>query len=214
MRISTFGLAVCGLAFVPAQAMLSSSAFAHGSMEDPISRVYRCFKEGPEAPKSDACKAVVDAGGTQPLYDWMEVNQSNANGHHKKVVPDGTLCGGGRDKYVGLDLPRKDWHKTKIRPNAKHKVTFTFYATTTHATKYFRFYVTRQGWDRKAPLTWKTLRKFATVRKPQADSDNRYRMTVKLPVGRKGAHVIYVVWQRSDSPEAFYSCSDVRIVGN
>jgi chitin-binding protein len=201
-------MALCGLALLPIEGL------AHGSMEEPISRVYRCFKEGPEAPKSAACKAVVAAGGTQPLYDWMEVNQSNANGRHKTVVPDGTLCGGGRDKYVGLDLPRKDWRKTKVRPNAKRKVTFAFYAMTPHATKYFRFYITKQGWDRKEPLTWKTLTKFATVRKPEADSDNRYRMTVKLPAGRKGTHVIYAVWQRSDSQEAFYSCSDVKIIYN
>merc|ERR1712062_750838 len=28
-------------------------------------------------------------------------------------------------------------------------------------------------------------------------------------MGKSGKHVIYAVWQRNDSPEAFYSCSDV-----
>jgi chitin-binding protein len=32
---------------------------------------------------------------------------------------------------------------------------------------------------------------------------------VRLPAGKTGRHLIYVIWQRSDSPEAFYSCSDV-----
>ncbi|WP_328796398.1 lytic polysaccharide monooxygenase [Halosaccharopolyspora lacisalsi] len=26
---------------------------------------------------------------------------------------------------------------------------------------------------------------------------------------KSGRHIIYSVWQRSDSPEAFYNCSDV-----
>ena len=32
-----------------------------------------------------------------------------------------------------------------------------------------------------------------------------------VPDDKKGQHVIYAVWQRDDSPEAFYSCSDVLI---
>lgn len=205
MNIIRSSLILTGLAGLPV------TALAHGSMETPVSRVYQCFQEGPEAPQSAACKAVVATGGTQPLYDWMEVNQSDANGKHKKVVPDGTLCGGGRDKYVGLDLPRKDWRRTKIVPDDKNKFTFVFYATTPHATKYFRFYITKQGWKKKQPLKWKDVKKFATVKAPEVNADNRYKMTVKLPSNRKGKHVIYTIWQRSDSAEAFYSCSDVKI---
>lgn len=32
---------------------------AHGTLETPINRVYSCFLEGPESPKSAACKAAV-----------------------------------------------------------------------------------------------------------------------------------------------------------
>ncbi|HCT8842095.1 TPA: chitin-binding protein, partial [Pseudomonas aeruginosa] len=35
---------------------LPQAAHAHGSMETPPSRVYGCFLEGPENPKSAACK--------------------------------------------------------------------------------------------------------------------------------------------------------------
>jgi chitin-binding protein len=195
----------CSFAFLPVGAM------AHGSMETPISRVYRCFLEGPEAPKTEPCQAVVDVGGTQPLYDWMEVNQSQANGRHGAVVPDGALCAGGREKYVGLDLPRRDWKKTRIAPDADGKYTFAFYATTPHATKYFRFYITKDGWNRNQSLSWSDVEKFAKS-KPKKTVDNRYLMTVSLPPDKTGPHVIYVIWQRSDSQEAFYSCSDVRIV--
>ena len=197
----------CGLGFA------ATEGLAHGSMEKPISRIYQCFKEGPEAPKSDACKALVEVGGTQPLYDWMEVNQSAANGKHKKIVADGTLCAGGRDKYAGLDLPRKDWRKTTITPNAKGKYTFVFHATTPHATKYFKFFITKDSWKRGDPLTWSNIKRVATKRSPTA-KDNRYTMRFKLPNGTEGRNVIYAIWQRSDSQEAFYSCSEVKVVAD
>ncbi len=30
------------------------------------------------------------------------------------------------------------------------------------------------------------------------------------PSGKSGRHIIYSIWQRSDSPEAFYNCVDVN----
>ena len=38
-------------------------------------------------------------------------------------------------------------------------------------------------------------------------------MNCPLPQGKTGKHVIYNVWQRSDSPEAFYACIDVSFSG-
>ncbi|MFB7616422.1 lytic polysaccharide monooxygenase [Kitasatospora sp. NPDC056181] len=35
-----------------------------------------------------------------------------------------------------------------------------------------------------------------------------------MPAGRSGRQLIYAIWQRSDSPEAFYSCSDVVFDGS
>ena len=39
-----------------------------------------------------------------------------------------------------------------------------------------------------------------------------YRIRCNLPA-RSGRHVIFATWQRADSPEAFYSCSDVAFTG-
>ena len=38
-------------------------------------------------------------------------------------------------------------------------------------------------------------------------------MNCPLPQGKTGKHVIYNVWQRSDSQEAFYACIDVSFSG-
>src|SRR5690606_23833272 len=45
-----------------------------------------------------------------------------------------------------------------------------------------------------------------------AASGGFYTFTGTLPE-RSGKQVLYAVWQRSDSPEAFYSCSDVTFGG-
>lgn len=219
-RLAVAASLLAGLGLAPA------AALAHGAMEKPLSRIYMCYKEDPEKLRgsydgvpagSPPCIDLVKMSGTQPLYDWTEVNRFDADGDHKKVAPDGQLCSAGRDKYKGLDQRRSDWPTTKIKPDAKGKFTFRFHATTPHAVKYFRFYVTRDGWKPTDELRWRDLELFATVKNVEAESDptqsygQYYNMTVKMPENRTGRRLIFAVWQRSDSPEAFYSCSDVRI---
>ncbi|WP_196778198.1 cellulose binding domain-containing protein, partial [Lentzea aerocolonigenes] len=43
-------------------------------------------------------------------------------------------------------------------------------------------------------------------------ASGEYSWQAKLP-NKSGRHIIYSLWQRSDSPEAFYSCSDVVFGG-
>ncbi|MEU0913903.1 lytic polysaccharide monooxygenase auxiliary activity family 9 protein [Streptomyces althioticus] len=195
-------LALTGLAAAPAA--------AHGSMGDPVSRVFQCFGEGPESPKSEACKAAVAAGGTQALYDWNGVRIGDAGGRHQELIPDGKLCSAGNEAFKGLDLARSDWpatsvsggdHTFKYRVTAPHKGTFTVY-------------ITKPGYDPAQPLAWDDLDladPVATSTDPAA-VDGFYTFSSTLPE-RSGQQLLYAVWQRSDSPEAFYSCSDVTFGG-
>ncbi|MFJ7156851.1 lytic polysaccharide monooxygenase [Streptomyces sp. NPDC101118] len=198
-------LAAAGpLALVPA-----GTAAAHGSMTDPVSRVAACHAEGPEAPKSAACKAAVAAGGTQPLYDWNGVNIANAAGKHRSLIPDGKLCSAGNDKYRGLDLARADWPASRMSPGTH---TFHYRGTAPHRGS-FALYITRDGYDPKRPLKWSDLesKPFAKVTDPRMQGGD-YVFTGKVP-RKSGRHLIYSIWQRSDSPEAFYTCSDVVFGG-
>ncbi|MBJ6764589.1 lytic polysaccharide monooxygenase [Myxococcaceae bacterium JPH2] len=190
--------------------LLAGQALAHGSMEVPISRVYQCYKEGPENPKSAACKAAIQLGGTQAMYDWNGVRQGNANGNHRALIPDGKLCSGGNESHKGLDLARTDWVSRVLTPDASGNFEFVFYATAVHATAYFQLYVTRDGYNPALPLKWSDLETapFCAVTSITAQS-NRFRINCPLPRNKTGSHVVYAIWQRSDSPEAFYSCSDV-----
>lgn len=198
-------VAALGVAPLALTVLGTVPAGAHGSMTDPVSRVSTCFAEGPESPKSAACKAAVKAGGTQALYDWNEVNIPDAAGKHQQIIPDGKLCSAGRDKYKGLDLPRKDWPASQMSAG-EHA--FSYKATAPHKGS-FELYITKAGYDPSQPLKWSDLesKPFAETSDPQLQA-GAYKFKGDVPK-RTGRHLIFSIWQRSDSPEAFYTCSDV-----
>ncbi|MFF5311707.1 lytic polysaccharide monooxygenase auxiliary activity family 9 protein [Streptomyces massasporeus] len=191
-------------------ALTAAPAAAHGSMGDPVSRVSQCYAEGPESPKSAACKAAVAAGGTQALYDWNGIRIGDAGGRHQQLIPDGKLCSANNAEFKGLDLPRADWPATGVRSGSH---TFKYRVTAPHKGT-FKVYITKPGYNPAKPLAWKDLdlaKPVATSTDPAA-AGGFYTFSGTLPQ-RSGKHLLYAVWQRSDSPEAFYSCSDVSFGG-
>ncbi|MFI9153455.1 lytic polysaccharide monooxygenase [Streptomyces sp. NPDC053367] len=199
-----------GLAPFALTALSAAPAAAHGSMGDPVSRVSQCYAEGPENPRSAACKAAVAAGGTQALYDWNGIRIGDAAGRHQELIPDGKLCSAGSEEFKGLDLARADWPATSVRAGSS---TFKYRVTAPHRGT-FKVYLTKPGFDPAKPLAWGDLdlaNPVATVTNPAAQG-GFYTFPGTLPE-RSGRHVLYAVWQRSDSPEAFYSCSDVDFGG-
>ncbi|MFI8349419.1 lytic polysaccharide monooxygenase [Streptomyces sp. NPDC085596] len=202
--------AALGLAPLTLGGLAAAPAAAHGSMGGPVSRVAQCFAEGPESPKSAACQAAVAAGGTQALYDWNGIRIGDAGGRHQQLIPDGKLCGAGNDEFKGLDLARADWPATDVR-SGPH--TFKYRVTAPHKGT-FEVYATKPGYDPAKPLAWSDLDLAHPVAKstdPVA-TDGFYTFSGRLP-DRTGRQLLYAVWQRSDSPEAFYSCSDVDFGG-
>ncbi|MFD7664609.1 lytic polysaccharide monooxygenase [Streptomyces sp. NPDC059788] len=204
-RRKAAGIALTGIAPLALTALTATPAVAHGSMTDPVSRISACFAEGPEHPKSAACKAMVAAGGTQALYDWNGVRDGNAGGQSKKRIPDGKLCSADSAEYKGLDLPRADWPSSNLKAGDH---TFRYKATAPHRGS-FELYITKDGYDPTKPLKWSDLESepFAKVTNPKLTNGD-YVFGGKVPA-RSGRHLIYSIWQRSDSPEAFYTCSDV-----
>ena len=192
--------------------LAAQDAHAHGTLSKPISRIYACRQANPENPTNPACAAAKDIGGAQPFYDWAGINQADANGNHRAVVPDGELCSGGNPKYRGMDLNRTDWSTTPIRAGAGGRYTFEYLASAPHKTRDWVFYVTREGWKPGSPLHWDDLEPFCSLGHVDADANGIYRLDCPLPQ-RTGQHVIYNTWQRSDSAEAFYTCADVRFEG-
>ncbi|MEV8035933.1 lytic polysaccharide monooxygenase [Streptomyces sp. NPDC086182] len=210
-RRKAAGVAVLGIAPLALSALAAAPASAHGSMGDPVSRVAQCYAEGPENPGSDACKAAVAAGGTQALYDWNGIRIGDASGRHQALIPDGKLCSAGNTEFKGLDLARSDWPATSVSSGS---YTFKYRVTAPHKGT-FKVYITKAGYDPSQPLAWGDLdlaHPVATVTDPAA-SGGFYTFSGTLPE-RSGKQLLYAVWQRSDSPEAFYSCSDVAFGGS
>ncbi|MEV4254762.1 lytic polysaccharide monooxygenase [Spirillospora sp. NPDC049652] len=206
-RILT-GLA--GLAGVAAAlAATAAPASAHGSMQYPISRVLTCYKEGPESPRSAACKAAVRASGKQAFYDWNGVRLADVAGRHRQRIPNGKLCSAGNPTFKGLDLPRTDWPTTRVKAGARLDLRF---AVTAQHKGGFQLFITKNGYNPAKPLKWADLdaKPFAVKSNPKA-VNGLYNLAGTIPAGKKGRHVIYAIWQRSDSPEAFYTCSDIVI---
>ncbi|MFD4173920.1 lytic polysaccharide monooxygenase [Streptomyces anulatus] len=208
-RRRTAGILALGFAPLALAGLAAAPAAAHGSLTDPVSRVSACFAEGPESPVSAACRAAVAAGGTQALYDWNGVNIANAAGKHRELIPDGKLCSAANDKFKGLDLPRADWPATAMSAG-KH--TFRFRATAPHRGS-FELYLTKPGYDPTKPLAWSDLeaKPFARATDPTLENGS-YVFDGTIPE-RSGRQLVYTIWQRSDSPEAFYACSDVTFGG-
>ena len=183
-------------------------AYPHGTVTSPASRIWNCYQENPENPDSAPCIAAVISHGTQPLYDWNEINQANANGEHELYVFDGNLPSGGRpEKYGGMDQITSEWVATPVSPGP---FTITWTNTAPHASEYYDVYITKESWSPDQILTWDSL--VLLVRTPPSPAASTVDIQVTLPV-RTGRHIIYSIWQRSDSPEAFYSTSDIDFGG-
>lgn len=209
-RRKAAAITVAGVAPLALTVLAAVPAAAHGTMGDPVSRVSQCYAENPESPKSAACKAVVAAGGTQALYDWNGIRIGDANGQHQALIPDGKLCSANSDEFKGLDLAREDWPATSVSSGS---YTFKYRVTAPHKGT-FKVYVTKAGYDPSQPLAWDDLdlqNPVATATDPAA-SGGFYTFSGNLPQ-RSGKQLLYAIWQRSDSPEAFYSCSDVTYGG-
>lgn len=186
-------------------------AMGHGSMKDPVSRVYSIYLEGPKSPDSEAARAAVSDCGPQSFYDWNElVNffpgdaEYQANVPYEQFIPDGRLASADNDKYSCMDLIRDDWPATQVQAGPRELVWF---ATTPHNPGVFRAWLTTDDWNATDPLNWGQMVELEVG--PVSFVGQDYRFETILPE-RSGRHVLYVIWQRQDPVgEGFYAACDV-----
>ncbi len=134
-------------------------------------------------------------------------------------IPNGELCSGGAVVYdfSGYDLARNDWPVTHLTSGGN--IEFRYNKWAAHPGT-FRTYITKDTWSPTRPLSWDDLESepFYSVTDPPSvgspgNEDAYYHWNAQLPSGKSGRHIIYTVWQRSDSNETFYGCSDVVFDG-
>lgn len=198
-RVRVAAATAAGLALLLGHA---PAARGHGSLEAPPSRTYACYF----LDRTNPMCAQAWSANPQALYDWMEVNLGDANGQHTARIPDGHLCSAGRAKYAAFDAPGTGWPTTEIRPDSDGLYTLVWNSTAPHSTAYYRLYLTREGFDPWQPPRWADL-ELVYDSGPGAAV---HPVVLRTALPRRSGHaILYVVWQRDDSPEAFYSCSDV-----
>lgn len=207
-------------------ALPSTPAQAHGAIQVPGSRTWLCYQDGrnPQTgaiePKNAACAAAVAQSGASSLYNWFAVLRSDGAGRMAGYIPDGELCSGGTGgpyNFSGFNLARNDWPLTHL--TAGRTIQFKYNNWAQHPGT-FRLYITKDGYNPTKPLAWSDLESapFDQVTNPPANGGpgtdaGHYYWNGTLPAGKSGRHVIYSVWQRSDSNETFYGCSDVIFDG-
>ncbi|NDU76888.1 chitin-binding protein [Actinomadura sp. DSM 109109] len=216
--------AVLAPAMVAGALLTAAPASAHGAMMVPGSRTYLCWKDGLSTsgqivPHNPACAAAVAQSGPNSLYNWFAVLRSDGAGRTRGFIPDGQLCSGGAVVYDfgGYDLARDDWPVTHLTSGAD--IEFRYNKWAAHPGT-FRTYVTKDSWSPTRELTWDDLEDepFYSVTDPPSvgspgNEDAYYHWNATLPSGKSGRHLLYTVWQRSDSNETFYGCSDVVFDG-
>ncbi|MEU0645238.1 lytic polysaccharide monooxygenase auxiliary activity family 9 protein [Streptomyces umbrinus] len=210
---------------IPALGLVVSAggeAKAHGTPMKPGSRTFLCWQDGLTStgeikPINPACKKAQQVSGTTPFYNWFSVLRSDGAGRTRGFVPDGELCSGGNTNFTGFNSPSADWPLTHLTSGST--VDFSYNAWAAHP-GWFYVYISKDGFDPTRSLTWNDMEEqpFLSVDHPQLNGspgtvEANYSWSGRLPSGKSGRHLIYMVWQRSDSAETFYSCSDVVFDG-
>jgi predicted carbohydrate-binding protein with CBM5 and CBM33 domain len=225
-RLKTLGT-LGALASLPAMASVmftANSASAHGAPTVPGSRTYLCYLHSLDEtnainPTNPACKAALDKSGASGFYNWFAVLRSDGGGRTEGFVNDGELCSGGATVYdfSGFDLPRDDWPVTHLTAGETYEIQYNNWA---HHPGTFHMYLTNDSYDPTKPLTWDNLEDepFYSETDPPAQGgpgtdEGHYYWDATMPSNVSGRQIVYMVWERSDSEETFYSCSDVVFDG-
>ncbi|WP_245646357.1 lytic polysaccharide monooxygenase [Nocardiopsis trehalosi] len=203
-----------------AVALPAEPAAAHGGLTFPATRTYACYRDGIDNgnggsldPANPMCADAL-AYSSYPFWNWFGNLISDAGGRHREIIADGELCGP-TDQFAAFNAPGTAWPATEVESGAD--VTFRYNAWAPHPGTWSQ-YVTRDGWDPDEPLGWDDLEPlpFDEVTNPPLNGSGpdgaEYTWDATLPE-KSGRHIIYSIWQRSDSPEAFYNCADVEFTG-
>ncbi|MEU5981899.1 lytic polysaccharide monooxygenase [Streptomyces sp. NPDC047434] len=195
MRKKT-GVAAVALGVAAASLFATSSAGSHGYTDSPISRQKLC-----------ANGTVTNCGSIQ----WEPQSVEGPKGFPSAGPVDGRICSAGLTQFAQLDDPRGgNWPATQV--TAGQSYSFRWQFTARHRTTDFRYYITKNGWDRTKPLTRAALdsQPFLTVPYNNQQPPATLSHSGTIPAGKTGKHLILAVWTIADTANAFYACSDVQ----
>merc|ERR1711976_616618 len=200
--------------------VLVQQAAARGATSLPPSRQWTC-SGGPEPNNGVEWNGVNGGEVCQPdshsgninfvITDWGGVSQwpgayaSNSLEAHKAVIGNSNICSANRDMVHALNDDIWTSYPSILSAGAQ---TFEYSASVSHPAAYLEYFITKSGWEPSGDVSFDDLEAEPFCSHSDFTMENFNEFDCEVPA-RDGQHVIFGIWQRSDTPEAFYSCSDV-----
>lgn len=180
------------LLFFLVMVITTNTASAHGYIESPASRAYKC-KLG----ENKNCGRII-----------YEPQSLEGKGNFPTGGPaDGQITGAGIFTELYEQTPTR-WSKVNMNggPN-----TFKWVLTAAHATSDWKYYITKKGWDANKPLARADLELFCSFNDGGKRPPNTVTHACNVPNDRSGYYLILAVWEIADTGNAFYNVIDVNL---
>lgn len=178
-------------------AALPVLATAHGYISAPESRSLLCSKGG-----NSNCGPV--------QYEPQSLEGSS--GYPAGGPADGRIASAGLTQFGALDEQTSTrWTKRAIKAGAQ---TFAWTFTANHATRNWRYYITRADWNPNLRLSRASFeaQPFCTVDGGGKQPPKNVSHSCTVPA-RSGYQVILGVWEVADTTNSFYNMVDVTFDG-
>jgi lytic cellulose monooxygenase (C4-dehydrogenating) len=196
-------------AMVASMLPFTGPAQAHGTIINPMSRAYQCWKTwgsqhmNPAMQTQDPMCWQAFQANPDTMWNWMSALRDGLGGQFQAQTPDGTLCSNNLSRNNSLNNLGA-WKQTPLSRN----FTVQLYDQASHGADYFRVYVSKQGFNPATTrLGWGNL-DFITQTGRYAPAQNiSFNISTS---GYTGHHILFVIWQASHLDQAYMWCSDVN----
>ncbi|MCR8842741.1 lytic polysaccharide monooxygenase [Paenibacillus sp. SC116] len=177
--------------------VFAEQASAHGYIEFPQSRSYKCN-----------LTTNVNCGAIQFAPHDLE----GIKGFPAAGPADGQIAGAGRNLYNALnEQSATRWDKVTLNGGQN---TFKWNIIISHAATDWKYYITKKNWDSNQPLKRSDLELFCTYTAGGARPSQKVSHTCDVPTDRSGYHVILGTWDVHDTNSAYYQVIDVNLIND
>ncbi|TDV43177.1 lytic polysaccharide monooxygenase auxiliary activity family 9 protein [Actinophytocola oryzae] len=185
------------------------TASAHGTIVDPASRAYQCWRTwgsdhmNPAMQQQDPMCWQAFQANADTMWNWMSALRDGLGGNFQARTPDGQLCSNALTRNDSLNNPGQ-WKTTNLGAN----FTMHLYDQASHGADYFRVYVSKNGYDPTTQrLGWGNLDFITQTGRYAPANDITFNVQTS---GYRGRHVIFTIWQASHQDQTYMWCSDVN----
>lgn len=127
-----------------------------------------------------------------------------------KGPADGQIAGAGVFPQLDEQTASR-WSKVTMN-GGKNTIKWTL--TAPHATREWKYYITKKDWNPDKPLARADLELIETFNDGGAKPSTTVVHQINVPTDRSGYHVILGVWEIADTVNAFYQVMDVNLIND